>query len=171
MSEPLPPLPSPPQPPPRQTAPTIPSNLGRTYSAKLFTQRNRALKSSHLVLLTPQQLQTAIPSAYNIPVSFDPYDQGPIGSCTANALCTSFKLQTPAGPQFDPSRLFLYYVERSMSNLIGQEGAYLDDGYNTLKNTGICKESTWPYNISVRDTRPPNAAYTVTLQRGGRSRM
>jgi hypothetical protein len=54
------------------------------------------------------------------------YDQGNLGSCTANALCGAIWYQVP---KFSPSRLFLYYNERVIGNTVDiDSGAYISDG-------------------------------------------
>lgn len=50
-------------------------------------------------------------------VQRDPYNQGGLGSCTANAICEALRYayareQTVRNPPWFPSRLFLYYMER-----------------------------------------------------------
>src|SRR5262245_47070394 len=44
------------------------------------------------------------------------YDQGQLGSCTANAIgaAVEFDRKKQALPDFVPSRLFIYYNERAM---------------------------------------------------------
>lgn len=149
------PEPHPSEPEPVQSAQFV-SNF--KYGAKLFSPK-RELKQTHRVLLG-SELKQAVPPSYSIVVPFAPYNQGPIGSCVANALCLAFKLQRPIGSTYDPSRLFLYYVTRARAGLIGQDGAYLDDGFKSLLDTGVCKEATWVYNTSKQNQRPPSNAYS-----------
>ena len=141
------------------TPPTkIESKLGRQYNLVLFNPATKRHKLHHHQLLAERKLTAAasLPSSYFIPVNFPPYDQGDIGSCTANALCAAFKIQQQnSSTSYDPSRLFLYYEERAIENSLSQEGAVLDDGMNVLKNIGVCTESTWPYNTSQEDVKPP----------------
>jgi hypothetical protein len=139
--------------------------IGRQYDAHLFQKLRRLPKSSHLQLFdgVARDLTTALPPAFAISVEFDVYDQSHIGSCTANALCVAFRLGAPSPnnqPLYRPSRLFLYYVERDRANLIGQDGAYLDDGFASMKQTGVCSETAWPYVTAKQNVRPPIAAYT-----------
>src|ERR1700674_3498758 len=51
----------------------------------------------------------------------DVYDQGQIGSCTANAIAGAIQFdQKNSGiPDTVPSRLFIYYNERSMEGTVG----------------------------------------------------
>jgi hypothetical protein len=85
------------------------------------------------------------------------YDQGKIGSCSANALCSIFEYDAI---HFKGSRLFLYYNERLMINKTDEDsGAYLIDGINSLKKYGICEEKYWKYNIDNIFMVPSKEAY------------
>lgn len=85
------------------------------------------------------------------------YDQGNIGSCTANALCTIFNYDIP---NFSGSRLFLYYNERLLIDSVDiDSGAYISDGIECLKKYGICNENEWKYIISNYKIKPPDNCY------------
>jgi C1A family cysteine protease len=91
------------------------------------------------------------------------YDQGQLGSCTANALAGAFEFeQDKQGLQdFMPSRLFIYYNERVLQGTVGADsGASLDEGIQTLSSQGVCSETTWPYDITQFKVQPPTTAYT-----------
>ncbi|MDR3449024.1 MAG: hypothetical protein P4M15_04635, partial [Alphaproteobacteria bacterium] len=49
------------------------------------------------------------------------YDQGQLGSCTANAIAAAleFDMIKQAMPDIMPSRLFIYYNERAMEGTVG----------------------------------------------------
>jgi C1A family cysteine protease len=86
------------------------------------------------------------------------YDQGELGSCTAQALACIFAVKS--GRTFAPSRLFIYYNEREMLGTVMEDsGAYLSDGITSLKTTGTCSEKTWPYIISRFTTKPTQECY------------
>jgi C1A family cysteine protease len=94
-------------------------------------------------------LQT-LPAKVDLTPTFLVYDQGRIGSCTANALAGAVEFdrvknhQTPA---FVPSRLFIYYNERVIEGDPQSDGgAQLRDGIKTLKRQGVCTEAKWPYD-------------------------
>jgi len=85
------------------------------------------------------------------------YDQGKIGSCTANALCSIFEYDNN---NFKGSRLFLYYNERLLINEVDKDsGAYLKDGITCLKLYGICHEKYWNYSIENLFIKPSYEAY------------
>ncbi|QEE29837.1 C1 family peptidase [Terriglobus albidus] len=83
-------------------------------------------------------------------INFPIYDQKQVGSCTANALAAAVQFdRRKAGqnPDFVPSRLFLYYNERTIEHSVANDsGASLRDGMKTLQKTGICPEADWPYD-------------------------
>ena len=93
------------------------------------------------------------------------YDQGTLGSCTAQALAAAFEFNDCITNTFTPSRLFIYYNERQLENTINEDsGALLSDGIKTLEKYGVCNESDWPYNISKFAEKPPNRGYKTALQ-------
>jgi C1A family cysteine protease len=91
------------------------------------------------------------------------YDQGQLGSCTANAIGAAFEFdQVKEGyKDFMPSRLFIYYNERAMEGTIETDsGAMIRDGMKSVAKVGVCGEDTWPYDISQFTEKPPTKAYT-----------
>jgi hypothetical protein len=77
------------------------------------------------------------------------YDQGQIGSCTANAIAGAleFDMMKQGLRSFTPSRLFIYYNERSMEGTVGSDaGAYIRDGIKSVASQGDCPESEWTYD-------------------------
>lgn len=85
------------------------------------------------------------------------YDQGQLGSCTANAgvLYRRFLAQVYSrysAPDEDLSRLYLYYHERMLpwNNDTSQDaGAESRDIFFTLQETGVCSENDDPYNEAL----------------------
>lgn len=85
------------------------------------------------------------------------FDQGKLGSCSANALCAIFDYDLT---NFVGSRLFLYYNERKLENDIAHDiGAPLSYGIESIKKYGICSESDWCYDISKFAIQPPPYCY------------
>lgn len=103
------------------------------------------------------------------------YDQGNLGSCTANAIgaAFAFSLRKQSKPVFTPSRLFLYYNTRVLINSVHTDsGAYIRDGIKTITANGVCPEPQWPYVERMFATLPSKACYreatkhkAVTYQR------
>ncbi len=96
------------------------------------------------------------------------YDQGQLGSCTANGLGACFeydqmnKLSLSNAKPFMPSRLFIYYNERAMEGTINSDdGAAIEDGVKALKIKGVCPEIQWPYNVNKFTDCPPSSCYAV----------
>lgn len=93
------------------------------------------------------------------------YDQGQLGSCTANAIAGAIEFdqrkQKLADP-FTPSRLFIYYNERVMENSVGSDaGAQIRDGIKSVAGEGVCSETLWPYVEDKFTTRPGAPCYKV----------
>ena len=89
------------------------------------------------------------------------YDQGDLGSCTANALCAAYGFDSDG---FLGSRLFLYYNERLLENSIPEDaGASLADGIKCLETYGLCPETEWPYMPSQFAIKPLDSCYTNAL--------
>ena len=105
---------------------------------------------------------TTLPAKIDLRSKMPPvYDQGNLGSCTANALAAIFQYDAPT---FMGSRLFLYYNERMLEYSTSYDaGATLSSGITCLKKYGICSETTWPYTISAFKTKPPTKCYTTAL--------
>lgn len=90
------------------------------------------------------------------------YDQGQLGSCTANAIVACFQYDDPT---FYGSRLFLYYNERLIENDVESDaGAQLSDGIKSLQQFGLCSENSWGYDISKFTEKPPQIAYDEALK-------
>jgi len=88
-----------------------------------------------------------------------PYDQGHVGSCTANSICAAIKIHCMRqGSDFEPSRMYVYYKERLIEahgGAITDSGADAQDGLDYIKITGVCREDLWPYIEKNDDVAPP----------------
>lgn len=103
------------------------------------------------------------------------YNQGPLGSCTAQALAAAFDFnrQKQGVPFMDPSRLFIYWNERDLEGTVSVDaGAQLRTGVKVLVRFGTSDEETWPYDIKKFTKKPSAEAYeeaernqTLTYQR------
>ena len=95
------------------------------------------------------------------------YDQGRIGSCTANAIGGAFEFLLLKEGQKDlmPSRLFIYYNERVIEGTVDEDsGAMLRDGIKSVARQGAPQEPLWPYRIPRFRDKPPAAAYREGLK-------
>lgn len=95
------------------------------------------------------------------------YDQGQLGSCTANAIAGAIQYVEHQETGSDapdasdtPSRLFIYYEERAIEHTVSSDsGAMIRDGFKVLNKYGYISEATWPYDISTF-SRKPTSAFT-----------
>jgi C1A family cysteine protease len=94
------------------------------------------------------------------------YDQGNIGSCVGNGTVAGFRrsLQVNKQPDFNPSRLFTYYIARTDDNKAEDSGAMIRDAFKAVNNFGICQEAYWPYIESRFAMIPSKAAYLDATQ-------
>lgn len=90
------------------------------------------------------------------------FDQGQLGSCTANGICAAlmFSRAMQGLPTWVPSRLFLYWLERSMEgDTNADDGAEIRDGIKATNTNGVCREVTWPYDVTKYADRPTSVAF------------
>jgi len=95
------------------------------------------------------------------------YDQGQLGSCTANAIAGAieFDRQKQGLADFTPSRLFIYYNERVIEHTVDTDsGAQIRDGIKSVARLGDCPETEWPYNVAKFETKPPTRCYADALK-------
>jgi C1A family cysteine protease len=111
-----------------------------------------------------EKLITNVPATGGLPPElllkgFPPtvWNQGDTNSCTAQSLCALYYFFN----KVDSSRLFQYYNERLLMNIVNQDvGVSLRDAVTALFNYGICEESLWPFDISKLTTKPTDECYT-----------
>jgi C1A family cysteine protease len=117
----------------------------------------------------PLQVTVALPSSVDLTSACPPvYDQGQLGSCTANAIAAALEFDQMKQNQsqiFVPSRLFIYYNERAMEGTVNSDsGAQIRDGMKCVANQGACPEDMWPYDLANWATQPPDSCYQTALQ-------
>ena len=89
------------------------------------------------------------------------YDQGRLGSCTANGIgaCVDYQRKRQGLDFITPSRLFVYFGERVIEGDVNQDnGAQIRDGIKVVADSGVCAETTWPYDITQFAVEPSAAA-------------
>ncbi|HVH61963.1 MAG TPA: C1 family peptidase [Candidatus Dormibacteraeota bacterium] len=113
----------------------------------------------HLYAAPPQYLK-ALPASTDLRKACPPvYNQGELGSCTANAIAAAIEFDRTKQKlsDFVPSRLFIYYNERVIEGTVSiDSGAMLRDGIKSVASDGACPEPEWPYEIT-RFTQKPTA--------------
>jgi C1A family cysteine protease len=96
------------------------------------------------------------------------YDQGQLGSCTANSIGAILEFNEMKQAETDaatPSRLFIYYNERAMEGTISQDsGAEIRDGIKSVAQLGAPPETDWPYVITKFAKKPPAKSYRDALK-------
>jgi C1A family cysteine protease len=112
----------------------------------------------------PPAVMTALPSSVDLrdQCPKEIYDQGQLGSCTANAIAAAFEfdLLKQQLTDFMPSRLFIYYNERVKEGTVDVDsGAMIRDGIKSVNKQGVCTETSWPYDITRFADQPPDSCY------------
>jgi C1A family cysteine protease len=129
--------------------PDLPDHRDQLYSAPVT-----ALKT----MLPAMDLTSQCPPVY---------DQGQLGSCTANAIGAAFEFELLKQQltDFMPARLFIYYNERAMEGTIASDsGAQIRDGIKSVAQQGVCPETMWPYVPAQFQTQPPQPCYDEALK-------
>jgi C1A family cysteine protease len=95
------------------------------------------------------------------------YDQGQLGSCTANAIAAAIQfdqMKQKLATTFEPSRLFIYYNERVIEHTVESDaGAQIRDGIKSVNHQGVCPETEWPYQITQFTKKPSEKCYQDAL--------
>lgn len=135
-------------------------------------KRNAVAKSSpdprdhRLKLLNVKsRLPSTVSHRSKIPYVFD---QGSIGSCTANSAGSMYSsaVNAQTGGLFIPSRLFLYYNTRALQGTVSYDsGASLRTTMQSLRQHGVCPESSWPYEYARLFEQPSETCYSEGSER------
>jgi C1A family cysteine protease len=121
-----------------------------------------------LMYAAPMQVLTALPAKTDLTSKCPSvYDQGQLGSCTANAIAGAieFDLMKENKKEFMPSRLFIYYNERAIEGTVDSDsGAQIRDGVKSVADQGDCPEDLWPYDINKFTDKPSQNCYDNAVQ-------
>ena len=121
-----------------------------------------------LYYATVRKIQRKLPTSIDLRMQCPViYDQGTLGSCTANALGAAFQFGQIKQQitNFIPSRLFIYYNERvQIHTEQSDSGAFIRDGIKSLNRDGVCPENDWPYAVKKFTQKPPAALYQKALR-------
>lgn len=111
---------------------------------------------------------TKLPSKVDLRSKCPPiYDQGQLGSCTANAIAghLDFNRKKQGEAFITPSRLFIYYNERlADGDPESDGGSSIRESAKEVVKQGACPESEWPYITDVFDEQPPTNCYTDAVK-------
>ena len=121
-----------------------------------------------LMYAAPQALMKKLPSKVDLRKFCPPvYNQGELGSCTANAIGAAFEfelMKQNKAKDFIPARLFIYYNERVMEQTVNiDNGAEIRDGVKSVNKQGVCPEEMLPYDINKFAEKPNAACYKAAL--------
>lgn len=126
--------------------------MRRTYPLK--RQERDARDTLYAVRDKPQKLPERVDLRDICP---EVYDQGMLGSCTANAGVAAYSMLT--GTQKKLSRLYLYFMERYLEGTTDVDaGATMRDIGKALHKFGVCSETLWPYVEKKFAVDPPDDA-------------
>jgi C1A family cysteine protease len=116
-----------------------------------------------LLYNAPSAVRRELPQLVDLRPQCPPvYDQGELGSCTAQAIAGAIEFdQGRQGlDQFVPSRLFIYYNERVIEPSVDLDyGAMVRDGIKVVASQGAPPEADWPYDVERFADRPSERAY------------
>lgn len=128
---------------------------GLGWKRQLPDQRDRVWNMTGASVTLPPlvDLRPQMPPVYN---------QGNLGSCTANAIAAAVEYvrKKQADPiLFSPARLFIYYNERRLEGTTKDDaGAFIRDGFKAISQWGVPDEQLWPYSdntVKVGRKIPP----------------
>jgi len=117
----------------------------------------------------PRAVMAKLPAKVDLrPLCPPVYDQGELGSCTANAIGAAFEfglMKQNSTADFSPARLFIYYNERVMEHTVNVDnGAEIRDGMKSLNSQGVCPEKMLPYDITKFAVKPSAACFKEALK-------
>lgn len=97
------------------------------------------------------------------------FDQGNLGSCTAQAIVAAIEISRKKRGDPDDtalSRLFVYYNERKAEGDTQEDaGASISDGIYSVIHEGVCREKLWTYTDGQEKFKkePPKKCYQDAL--------
>ena len=151
--------------------------IARRLKARRAAKNNRMLVPRFM----DRDLLATYPSQFNLcQYSTEVFDQGQLGSCTANAVSLMYSItrNSLGYPPVTFSRLWLYFMERFREELQsengnvlppdwfdrvdqegyivqGDKGGFGEDGINVVIERGCPLESDYPYIVESANDTPP----------------
>lgn len=144
----------------------VPAILQRGVKENAVVKSPRDVRDHRVQLLNYKaKLPSSVNLRRNLPYVFD---QGNIGSCTANSTGSMYSwvaFSQNAG-LFIPSRLFLYYNTRALQGTVSYDsGASLRATMQALRQNGVCAETKWPYEYAKLFDTPTADCYSEGADR------
>ena len=124
--------------------------------------------SRDVMFSAPMEVLAKLPPKVDLSSQCPPvYDQGQLGSCTANAIAAAieFDRKKEGIQDWVPSRLFIYYNERAIEGTVDTDsGARIRDGMKTVAKQGECDEKLWPYDLNKFTIEPPPGVFKAAAK-------
>ncbi len=109
-----------------------------------------------------ESAKLSIPASMDLRQWCSPVEnQGPLGSCTANAgvALVEYCERRAFNKHIDASRLFLYKATRNLLHWTGDTGAFLRTTMGAMALFGVPPEEYWPYATADFDKEPSAFCY------------
>ena len=120
--------------------------FSRNTDHGLYEENRKFLSSIHAPpTISLHRVFTKVSQPHILPINcdlrplmgptFEVYNQGGLGSCTANAIAHAYKIMTRLKYNRDVSisRLFVYYNERAMIGKVHEDsGAFINHGFTRI---------------------------------------
>lgn len=147
----------------------------QNHESRDFLLSHSSTQKGNQLLASYAQTSITLPTAYDIRQSiaisiseanalFPVYDQGQLGSCTANAAAGAlqFKRILEKLTNYVPSRLFIYYNERKDNgyDVTQDTGAQISESIASIVKRGASDEKLWPYSDVTTGTKKKPALFT-----------
>ena len=100
------------------------------------------------------------------PLFDPPLDQGNSNSCTAHGISSAIRYRRKVEnlPDFQPSRLFIYWNERLQEGTQNQDdGGVIRDGIISVAKYGAPQEVLWPFDLSKITVEPDQFSFDAAL--------
>lgn len=128
----------------------------------------RDLPDQRDYIFTAKLTNVKLPASVDLRANCPPvYDQGNLGSCTANAIGAhlDYDRKKQGETLITPSRLFIYYNERKAMNTVKSDsGASIRASVKTIVKQGACPEVDWHYDVLKFAKKPTAICYSTALQ-------
>ena len=117
----------------------------------------------------PVERAAVLPAKADLRAQCPPvYDQGQLGSCTANAIAGAIqfdRLKQKAARIFTRRGCSFITTNACIEHTVASDsGAQIRDGIKSVAKQGDCPETEWPYVIAKFKTKPPAKCYTDALK-------
>ena len=100
-----------------------------------------------------------------MPDVFEVEDQLDVGACVTNGIGSQVESTLKrAGRPRDLARMAHYTMTLKYENRLGEEGLAPRDALYVARHMGLCDESKYPYDPSLRAVDPPQAIYAEAFK-------